>query len=88
MLTMPTIFHWTGHGRCSLPMRPGEDVRAVLNGRHESGFSRKIGHDRISELLRELETGCAEEPHSDRNIETCRTKRSGYWYCEPWLASG
>src|SRR2546421_11770288 len=31
---------------------------------------------------------CAEEPYSDRNIETCPTKRSGYWYCEPWLATG
>src|SRR5260221_1873108 len=26
------------------------------------------------------ETECAEAPYSDRNIETCRTKRSGYWY--------
>ena len=25
---------------------------------------------------------------SDRNRETCWTNRSGYWYCEPWLASG
>jgi hypothetical protein len=25
---------------------------------------------------------------SDRNRETCWTNRLGYWYCEPWLASG
>jgi hypothetical protein len=34
------------------------------------------------------ETECAEAPYSDRNIETCRTKRSGYWYSAPWPASG
>jgi len=46
----------------------------IRNGRR---YAVVLGHE-----VREVES------YSDRKSETWRTKRSGYWYCEPWLASG
>src|SRR4029077_2346662 len=61
---------------------------ATRGAGNECGFSRKIAHVVSLDCGGGFGSGMRWGSYSDKNIDTCRTNRSGYWYCEPWLASG